>query len=429
VLKRLKSVIQQSTLLKVSSFNGLSVVIKMITGLGVSKLTAIYLGPQGIAILGNLRNVLEIFHKFSSGGLANAVVKYSAEHKSDPKAFSSFLSTLIWSGLVMCFLTIAVILVFSEFINTLIFGSRNFVSVIRLLAFVLPLHVINLYLISILQGFNEFSKVIKINIASHFLNIIAFALLVYWFNLEGALLTIVIVPSAMLIFTLYYVQSWFGAITSFQWSRFSTPVLKNLGQYAFMTLISSLSFPLVFLGIRNLLIDTLGESNAGFWESTVRISSYYLLFILSLLNLFILPKMAEAQKPSEFRSIVFNFYKQILPFFVVGLILVYILRDWIVTLVFSKDFLPAADLFFLQMLGDFFRVLAMVMVYQFHAKKMLWHYIITDLFLALSLFLSAIYLVPKIGLEGVVLGHALTYILYFFIILFIFRKSLIFYKR
>jgi PST family polysaccharide transporter len=280
-----------------------------------------------------------------------------------------------------------------------------------------------------LQGFNEFSKVIKINIASHFLNIIAFALLVYWFNLEGALLTIVIVPSAMLIFTLYYVQSWFGAITSFQWSRFSTPVLKNLGQYAFMTLISSLSFPLVFLGIRNLLIDTLGESNAGFWESTVRISSYYLLFILSLLNLFILPKMAEAQKPSEFRAIVFNFYKQILPFFVVGLILVYILRDWIVTLVFSKDFLPAADLFFWQMLGDFFRVLAMVMVYQFHAKKMLWHYIITDLFLALSLFLSAIYLVPKIGLEGVVLGHALTYILYFFIILFIFRKSLIFYKR
>jgi PST family polysaccharide transporter len=62
----------------------------MITGLGVSKLTAIYLGPQGIAILGNLRNVLEIFHKFSSGGLANAVVKYSAEHKSDPKAFSIF---------------------------------------------------------------------------------------------------------------------------------------------------------------------------------------------------------------------------------------------------------------------------------------------------------------------------------------------------
>lgn len=429
MLKRLKSVVQQSTLLKVSSFNGLSVVIKMITGLGVSKLTAIYLGPQGIAILGNLRNVLEIFHKFSSGGLANAVVKYSAEHKSDPEAFSSFLSTLIWSGLVMCVSTMAVILVFSEFINTLIFGSRNFVSVIRLLAFVLPLHVINLYLISILQGFNAFSKVIKINIASHFLNIIAFALLVYWLNLEGALLTIVIVPSAMLIFTLYYVQSWFGAITSFRWSNFSTPVLKNLGQYASMTLISSLSFPLVFLGIRNLLIDSLGESSAGFWESTVRISSYYLLFILSLLNLFILPKMAEAQKSSEFRAIVFNFYKQILPFFIMGLILVYILRDWIVTLIFSKDFLPAADLFFWQIIGDFFRVLAMVMVYQFHAKKMLWHYIITDLFLALSLFLSAIYLVPKIGLEGVVLGHALTYILYFLIILFIFRKSLIFYKR
>jgi PST family polysaccharide transporter len=65
------------------------------------------------------------------------------------------------------------------------------------------------------------------------------------------------------------------------------------------------------------------------------------------------------------------------------------------------------------------------MVYQFHAKKMMWHYILTDLFLALGLYFSALFLIPKVGLEGVVIGHALTYFLYFILILTVFRKALI----
>lgn len=424
MFKRLKAVVQQSSLLKVSSFNSFSVVIKMITGLGISKLTAIFLGPQGLAILGNLRNGLDIFDKFSSGGLANAVVKYSAENRSNPKAFSSFLSTLVWSGLTVCVLTMGFIFFCSEFINAFIFGSRDFVVIIRIMAFVLPLHVMNIYLMSILKGFSEFNKVIKINIGTHVLNLLLFAVLLFIMDLKGALLAIVIMPSAMLFFTLYYTKVYFGMLSSFSLSEFSSPMLKNLSQFAFMTLISSASFPLVFLGIRNFLIDTIGEVEAGYWESTLRLSNYYLMFVLSLLNLYILPKLAEAQTKKEFRDVVFSFYKQILPFFILGLILVYVLRDWIVRLIFSEEFLPATDLFLWQMLGDFFRVLALVMVYQFHAKKMMWHYILTDLFLALGLYFSALYFIPKVGLEGVVIGHAITYVSYFLIILSIFSRTL-----
>ncbi|MBZ9650808.1 O-antigen translocase [Psychroflexus montanilacus] len=412
--------------MKVSSFNSLSVVVKMIAGLGVSKLTALYLGPQGIALLGNMRNGLELFQKFSTGGLDNAVVKYSAEYKQDVKVFSPFLSTLIGVGFAVCVLTMGFIFMFSESINALIFRTKDFVFVIKLLAFVLPLHVMNIYLMAILKGFSEFNKVIKINIASHILNLTLFAILLYIQGLEGALLAVVLVPSAMLFFTLYHVKIYSGKLMAFSFSQFSIPMLKNLGQFAFMTLISSATFPFVYLGIRNFLIDTIGEEEAGFWESTQRISNYYLLFVLSLLNLYILPKLAEAQSRQQFRDIIFSFYKQILPIFILGLFIVYVLRDWIVRLIFSEEFIPATDLFLWQMVGDFFRVLALVMVYQFHAKKMMWHYILTDLFLALSLYFSALYFIPKVGLEGVVIGHALTYVAYFLIILFLFRKPLIY---
>lgn len=429
MFKQVKRVIKQSTLFKVGSFNSFSVVIKMLTGLGVSKLSALYLGPQGLALIGNMRNAIDVFGKFSSGGLSNAVIKYTTEHKSSPENLASFLSTLIWCGIVFCAVTSCVIFFFSEQINLYVFGVRDFVSIIHILAFVLPLHVMNIYLISILQGFSAFHNVIKINISSHILNLFLFAVLLFVLDLKGALLAVVIVPSALLLFTLYYARSYFGTLSTFSLREFSTPMLKNFGQFAFMTLISSVSFPLVFLGIRNLIIESIGETEAGFWESTVRISNYYLLFVLSLINLYIFPKLAEAKTGEEFRTVVFSFYKQILPFFTLGLILVYVLKDWIILLVFSKEFLPAAELFIWQMLGDFFRVLTLVMVSQFHAKKMMWHYILTDLFLALSLYFSALYFISRVGLEGVVIGHALTYIVYFLIILSIFSKTIFFNKQ
>lgn len=84
--------------------------------------------------------------------------------------------------------------------------------------------------------------------------------------------------------------------------------------------------------------------------------------------------------------------------------------------------MPSASLLGWQIIADFFRIMALVMVYQFHAKKMFWHYVITDLLLALGLYFSAVFFVPYYGLEGVVQGHALVYLIYFILILIIFRR-------
>jgi PST family polysaccharide transporter len=92
--------------------------------------------------------------------------------------------------------------------------------------------------------------------------------------------------------------------------------------------------------------------------------------------------------------------------------------------VLSEDFLEVTTILGWQMVADFFRVLALVMVIQFHAKKMVWHYILTDLFLALGLYFSAIIGLKYLELSGVVIGHVITYVVYFFIILIIFRKSI-----
>jgi PST family polysaccharide transporter len=148
------------------------------------------------------------------------------------------------------------------------------------------------------------------------------------------------------------------------------------------------------------------------------------MFITSLTALYILPRFTELDGVKAFKKEVFNFYKSVMPFFAVFLLLIYFFKHFIVLGVFSYEFKPVEDLFLWQILGDFIKVLSIVIAYQFLAKKMFWHYVITELFLLIILYLTSIYLVDYYGLEGAVIAHFISYLMYFGLILLIFGTSL-----
>jgi PST family polysaccharide transporter len=62
-----------------------------------------------------------------------------------------------------------------------------------------------------------------------------------------------------------------------------------------MAFVSSVIGPIVFLAIRNYVIQTIGLQEAGYWEAISRISSYYLLFATTILSIYFLPKLSLAK--------------------------------------------------------------------------------------------------------------------------------------
>ena len=420
--QRFRAFFQNNPLLKVTSQNSGGLLVKLFTGLAATKIIALFIGPSGMAFLGNLTNFQNLINNFSTLGLEKGAIRYSAEYKNNAERFGSFVSTLFFIGICTTFL-LGIFLFFGNgFLNDLIFPERDFHFIFKTLAFILPLSMLNLFCLAILKGIGEFKKVILVNILTNLLNLALIALLVSQFGLEGALLAFIVLPSAILLITLGIANKKLRLIGSFRLKNVSRLFGKNLSHYALMTLVSSVTFPVVFLMVRNFIIAKIGLEEAGYWESLTRISNYYLLFIMSLLTLYILPKMAETDSGPGFRKIVFDFYKTVLPIFGIGLLLVYFLRFWIVKIVFSKEFLPMTELFLWQLVGDFVRVAAIVMTYQLHAKKMIWKFILSDLFLAGMTYLSSVFLISKIGLEGVTIAYAVTWTLYGLVILFIFRK-------
>lgn len=423
MLKHIKRIVAQSPLLKVTSFNSFSILVKLITSFAISKLIALFLGPSGLTYIGNLRNALSVLQNFTTGGLVKAVIRYSGENKEDKIGFKKFVSTLFWILIFLSLVVFFLVFWFSKPLSHFVFDKLSYAYVFKWLAVLLPIYGIHAFMLSILNGLNHYKKVIKINLFTHILNLLIFGVCIYFFGLNGALMAVIILPSASLILTIVIARQHLN-IFKIDLKLFTIFQLKNFGQYAFMSLISAVSFPMVYLGIRQYLSAQINIDAAGYWEANFRLSTFYLIFIQSLLNLYILPKYVQAKTKEEFRGIVFSFYKQILPLFGLGLIILFLMRKYLVLIVFSEEFLPVTSIIGWQMIGDFFRISALVLVYQFHAKKMLWHYILTDLFLALGLYISAIFGVKYLGISGVVIGHAIIYFVYLLLILFVFRKSI-----
>src|SRR5690606_24701459 len=112
----------------------------------------------------------------------------------------------------------------------------------------------------------------------------------------------------------------------------------NLSVYSLMALFSALVLPMVTVTIRNYIMDNNGAHAAGLWEAMRRISGYYMMFVSTLLVLYILPRFSEIESKSEFRKEVFNFYKTIMPIFGLGLVVIYFIRNIIIKIIFTSEF-------------------------------------------------------------------------------------------
>ncbi|MEO8773843.1 MAG: O-antigen translocase, partial [Gelidibacter sp.] len=146
--------------------------------------------------------------------------------------------------------------------------------------------------------------------------------------------------------------------------------------------------------------------------------------INSLMILYFLPRFSEIDIKEEFRKEVFSFYKTVMPIFGIGLVVIYLLRSFLILVIFSDAFESMEDLFLWQLLGDFVKVLSIVIAYQFIAKKMFTHFIIIEIFLVVILYLSSVYFIDIFGVKGAVIAHFVSYTMHYGIILLLFGSSL-----
>ena len=424
-MQRLLKYIDNNVLFKDGRLNNASIIVKVLGGIFTSKAIAIFIGVEGMALIGNLSNFFSAIRSFALLGFYNGLVKYIAEFKNSALQLSKTLSTAYYLGFFSTLLLSLLTYYNAESLNNFLFSvNYNYTFVIKIFAFALPFYSLNLFSFAIMNGFSKYKILLVINIIGQILGVFITLLLIYQNKIEGALVAVVIAPSLMFLVTLVGVINRKSLIPQIKLSNVDFDILKKFAPFIAIALITTIGMPVVFILIRNNIIDNVGMKYAGYWEAMNRISDYYLMFVMSLMTLYIVPKFGDIKSKKKFKSEIISTYKAVVPVFFLGLLLIYLFRPFIVKIVFSSEFQPMEDLFLWQLLGDFIKTLSIVIAYQFIAKKMFAHFIVIELFLAVVIYFSSVYLIQIFGVEGAVMGHFVSYLMYFGIVLLIFNSSL-----
>ena len=409
------------TLIKTSVLTGISTIIKVISGFVINKVIAIYIGPSGLAIVGQLQSFTSIITTFSNGAISSGIVKYTAEYQDIEEKKKIFSSSIVIS--LICSLIISIFLFgFSDYLSELILKDIQYSSVFIIFGATIFLFALNMVLISILNGQKEIKKYVLVNIAGSIFSLVFTSILIMQLNLMGALYAMVLNQSVMFFVTLAFVlkSSWFK-LEYFK-QGLDKESLSKLSKYSLMAIVSALTVPVSHLIIREYIGENLGWDSAGYWQGIWYISTMYLMLVTTTLGVYYLPRLSEIQDNKELRKEIFSGYKIIMPIVILASLIIFLLKEYVILIAFSKDFMPMMELFAWQLIGDVIKIASWLLAYLMLAKAMTKVFIYTEvLFSALFVGLSILF-VDKFGLVGITYAYALNYLLYLFMMIFIFRK-------
>lgn len=408
------------------SWGAVQSVLRLLIGFVSIKVTAVFLGPSGLALVGQINNFLT----FAQGGVGSAlqtgIVKMTAEAAGDTDR-----QRAVWKIGILLTLAISIplgiaVAIFSSQISSWLFQSDSYQSVVLLAAPCLTLIVLTYVLNGILNGLQLRGRLSLAQIAAMLLSALIFIPSAYFGGVTGALFgSVIALASGALITAPFMPGEKFADLRNGWNAKFDGKVMKQMLGFFPMLMVNSAIPPLSLICIRDLVAGDLGLSAAGNWQASWRLSEMYLLVLTTGISMYLMPhlsiKRSEAESASELRRACL----------LVGLtaaafsIPLILMRDLVVQILFTKEFSAVSELILWQLGGDILRMavwpLRMTLVIRQESRS----YIFLELLMP-ALHLAGVYLLlPTQGLNAVVISYVISIVICNLILAFRFRSVLI----
>ena len=398
---------------------------RMLSLILINKFMSVIVGPSGLAIIGQFQNFSSIIMSVAQVGTSQGIVKLCAEYQaghSSNKLDDLFSTTFKLIFLVSILISI-VLSSFSVAFSKYLLGDVSYWYIFCIYALTIPLFSINATLLSIINGLGYLKYWAQIIIIQSTYAMIITCFLIGLLELEGALIALVTNQSVVLFVTLRKMRK-IGAV---RWEhvtrKFSNHQFRRLLNFSLMSLTSAICVPLSFMIIRNEITNSFGLTSAGHWQALWYVSSTSVMVISMTLGTYYLPKLSSLMTKREVTKEIIHASSLILPLSGIIFFLIYLLKENVVVLLFSKEFLPMLSLFKWQLMGDFLKVASFLIGYVTLAKAMTKTYIALEICGSISLVLLSVFFMSEFGLVGVTYAHCINYFIYLVVISIIYSRS------
>ena len=315
-------------------------------------------------------------------------------------------------------------LLLSRQLSGLVMLTPQYWYVFAIFGFTIVFYGLNNLLVSIVNGYQQFNKYVKVNIVSSIFGVAFTVTLVVLWGLPGALISAVTFQSLMIVVSILMLRHLKWLKKEFFIGKFKKATASHYFRYTLMTLTTALTTPIVQMLLRGYVMTEISQTQAGWWEGMNRISNMYLMVITSSFSVYYLPRLSEIKDRHELRHEIFKAYKIIVPMLLVGFTSIYFLRFFIIRLLFTPDFMPMTHLFTWQMAGDFFKICSWILGFIMIAKSMAKYYIANDILTNIIWLIIGYVLVNTNGIIGLTQSYLIIYILEMLVMVLIFRNYL-----
>lgn len=407
-------------LLTVTGFTAMLTLLRMAAGFLVAKVVAVYAGPTGMAMLGQIQNLVSALNGIVTAPAGNAVVRFTAQnHQQGFDACAPWWrASLKWVGILLL-LVMPIAILGSDFLSKLLFDSTDYSWIIVIVGLMLPLSALGSLINSVTNGMQNYKRFVALGFVSVFLSSSVMVGLIVEFHLKGALIAAALQTGLIgcILLALSLQQPWIRI--KYWWGDTGAEQKKAISGYFFMALASAICIPTSLVIVRNVLVANVGWEQAGQWQAVWKISEVYLSVITMALGTYFLPKLSCLQSKQEIRAEINQTALVVVPIISLLAMVIYFSRDGIIFLLFTESFSEARNLFFVQLLGDVVKIAGWIYAYPMLSRGMTKWFVVTEVSFSLSFVVFSCIFIFSFGVLGVVLAYLLNYITYFVFIFFV----------
>jgi polysaccharide transporter, PST family len=395
--------------------------IQLLAVIIINKILAMTIGPSGIALMGQFTNFKDLVTNFANGSLGQGVTKYIADPKFENK---KILATSNLFTTIVSILTGILVVIFSNSLSNFLFRTIEYSYVFTIFGFSVPFFAFNNLLISTVNGFRNYKLLAKLKIINSLIVLCISGSLVWYFLLDGALIAQAINTSIIFLASLLIIYKTRSNYFSFNIEMFDKKVFKKLLAFILMAITSMMLKPIVQIYLRDYIISSSGEFEAGIWEAVRKLSIYYTQIITVALGVYYLPKLSSLNTNLELKKEIFHGIRKVIPLIIFLGFFIFWLKKWIILLLFSEDFSMMNGLIFPQLIGDFFMILSFMIAYLMLAKAMVKLFVISQIVFSTLQIIFSVSFFNIAGIEGMIWANTLNYFLYLIFVTIVFRKIL-----
>jgi len=401
------------SLAKASVWTAASTLVKIGTGLLVVKLLAVSFGPAGVGQAGNFRQLVTVLGVLAGAGIFNGVTKYVAQYHDDKAQLRTVVGTS--SAMVLGFSTLlaVIFLLAAAPISQGLFGHTGYQGLVRLVALVQMGIAWANFLLAVMKGFRDAAGNALSLISGSIIGVIAYYACYRLGGYQGALLGLALVPALVVVPALLLFIRRKTVPLGYLKPRWSGALAGQLGKFTLMALITSVTLPVAYVMMRNLLATHYGWDEVGIWQGVSSISDAYLQFITASFSVYLLPTLSRLTEKQAISREIVKSLRFVLPAVAAASFTVWLLRDFAIWLLFSEKFIAMRDLFAWQLVGDVLKVGAYVFGYLVIARASLSFYILAEVSQFTLLTAFSRWLIPAHGALGASQAYMATYIVYF----------------